>query len=172
MTRKRMEVFILRVTSRLIAGSTVIVAAAGIGIGATASNAHAQNTSSGRTIVLYSAGGTETDVNVAGTPSLAPGDEAIEAQPVFNAANRTQQLGQGYVLFTVLTATTANLHSVISLKDGQIVLDGLKPIAGEAALVAVTGGTGIYQGAGGQASVQPATGTRAAIITIELTAAR
>ena len=162
----------LRGTNRFIAGGAVIVVAASIGIGVAATSAHAQNASSGRTIVLYSAGGAETDINIAGKPSLAVGDEAIEAQPVFNAAHRTQLLGHGYVIFTVLSADTANLHAVMSLKGGQIVLDGLKSVVGEAALVAVTGGTGIYQGAGGQASVQPAAGTRAAIITINLTSLR
>lgn len=172
MTRKNArEVLTLNRTSKLIAAGVAIIAAVGGGIGAVASSAHAQNASSGRVITLYSAGGTETDINVVGKPD-AVGDEAIEAQPVYDAANRTQQLGQGYVLFTILSATTANLHAVISLKGGQIVLDGLKQIVGENAQVAVTGGTGFYQGAGGQATVQAAPGPQAALITIDLTSSR
>ena len=77
------------------------------------------------------------------------GDVLTFANPVFDAANKTQ-LGtdQGYCIRTVVGKAWECVWT-LSLKDGQITVEGPFLDAGDS-VMAVTGGTGKYSGARGQ----------------------
>ena len=154
------------------AASFIATAATGAivlsGAAASASGTPARHTAAGQTISLYCHGGTSAFLNLAHKGGLAAGDEAIMSQPCDAAAHHTQLLGHGYVISTFESSNAATAHAILALNGGDIVLDGLESPNGPFT-IAVTGGTGSYEGAHGQAAIAPQPGKgNPALVTISL----
>ena len=98
------------------------------------------------------------DVGATG-PSL--GDQLVFSETLFRRGN---EVGESGVVCTVVQVTppydVVTFHCVgtLSLRRGQITLQGLIEVQGEDDrgpwTVAITGGTGAYRGAGGEARVR------------------
>ena len=95
----------------------------------------------------------ETTVDL-GAKGDSVGDLLTFANPVFDAANKVQ-LGtdQGYCV-RVAVGKSWECIWTLTLKDGQITIEGPFMDAGDS-LFAVTGGTGKYVGAKGQMKLHP-----------------
>ncbi|MCX7058654.1 MAG: Allene oxide cyclase [Proteobacteria bacterium] len=91
---------------------------------------------------------TETTIDI-GAKGDSVGDLLTFANPVFDAANKTQ-LGsdQGYCV-RVIAGKSWECIWTLSLKEGQITIEGPFLDVGDS-LFSVTGGTGKYAGAKGQ----------------------
>jgi hypothetical protein len=89
-----------------------------------------------------------------GNKGDSPGDLLTFANPVFDAANKTQ-LGtdQGYCVRIVAGKSWECMWTLI-LKSGQITVEGPFMDEGDS-LFAVTGGTGKYVGAKGEMKLHP-----------------
>jgi allene oxide cyclase len=84
-----------------------------------------------------------------GAKDDSTGDVLTFANPVFDAANKTQVgTDQGHCIRTVV-GKAWECFWTLSLKDGQLTVEGPFLDAGDSVL-AVTGGTGKYAGARGQ----------------------
>ena len=84
-----------------------------------------------------------------GAKDDSAGDVLTFANPVFDAANKTQVgTDQGHCIRTVV-GKAWECFWTLSLKDGQLTVEGPFLDAGDSVL-AVTGGTGKYAGARGQ----------------------
>jgi len=84
-----------------------------------------------------------------GVKDDSAGDVLTFANPVFDAANKTQVgTDQGYCIRTVVGKAWECVWT-LSLKDGQLTVEGPFLDAGDSVL-AITGGTGKYAGARGQ----------------------
>jgi hypothetical protein len=96
-----------------------------------------------------------------GTPGPSLGDELIISETL---SRRGHEVGESGVVCTVTEVTppyaVLTLHCVatLSLRKGQITLQGLIEVQGETDMgpfvVAITGGTGAFRGAGGEATVR------------------
>ncbi|MEI8298883.1 MAG: allene oxide cyclase family protein [Pseudomonadota bacterium] len=95
----------------------------------------------------------ETTVDI-GAKGDSVGDLLTFANPVFDAANKTQ-LGsdQGYCV-RVIAGKSWECIWTLSLKEGQITIEGPFFDVGDS-LFSVTGGTGKYAGAKGQLKLHP-----------------
>jgi hypothetical protein len=144
-----------------VAAAAVAVIAAGSGI-AVASASGPQITTA-TTIRLLARGGTSTFVNVRHQPKPAVGDEVILSQPIFSAAHPAQQVGHGWVTVTLVGGQATQDHATLVLTGGQVDAAGIQ--ASNPFQLAVTGGTGRFQNARGQATVHllPGKGNRAQI---------
>jgi hypothetical protein len=142
------------------ASAAVITAAAGIAAASTSG----PDITTATTMHLIARGGSSTFINIRHQNRPAVGDEVILSQPVFNAAHPSQLVGHGYV--TVILVKAPNItqdHATLVLRHGQIDVAGIQ--ASNPFRLAVTGGTGRYQNARGQATVKllPGPGNRANI---------
>ena len=144
-----------------VAAAAAAVIAAGSGI-AVASASGSQITTA-TTIRLLARGGSSTFVNVRHQPKPAVGDEVILSQPIFSAANPAQQVGHGWVTVTLVGGQVTQDHATLALSGGQVDAAGIQ--ASNPFQLAVTGGTGRFQNARGQATVRllPGKGNRAQI---------
>jgi hypothetical protein len=96
-----------------------------------------------------------------GTPGPSLGDELVFSETLFK---KKREVGTSGVVCTVVQAIapydvlTFHCVGTLSLRGGQITLQGLIEVQGEddpgPFLVAITGGTGKYRGAGGEAKVR------------------
>jgi hypothetical protein len=96
-----------------------------------------------------------------GTPGPSLGDELVFSERLFI---RGREVGESGVVCTVTQAVppydvlTFHCVATLSLRKGQITLQGLIEVQGEddpgPFLVAITGGTGKFRGAGGEAVVR------------------
>jgi hypothetical protein len=96
-----------------------------------------------------------------GTPDLSLGDELVISESL---ALRGRDVGTSGVVCTVTHAmapydvVTFHCVATLSLRRGQITLQGLIEVQGEddpgPFTVAITGGTGAFRGAGGEAVVR------------------
>jgi hypothetical protein len=96
-----------------------------------------------------------------GTPGPSLGDELVFSERLFV---RGRQVGESGVVCTVTQAVppydvlTFHCVGTLSLRKGQITLQGLIEVQGPddpgPFLVAITGGTGKFRGAGGEAVVR------------------
>jgi hypothetical protein len=96
-----------------------------------------------------------------GTPGPSLGDELVFSERLFI---RGRQVGESGVVCTVTQAVppydvlTFHCVGTLSLRKGQITLQGLIEVQGPddpgPFLVAITGGTGKFRGAGGEAVVR------------------
>jgi hypothetical protein len=120
------------------------------------------------TIRLEARGGTATFVNVRHLSHPAVGDEVILAQPVFSAAHPSQLAGHGFVTVLLVGNNSEQDHATLVLKQGEIDAAGVQG-PGNTFQLAVTGGTGRFQNARGQADVKllPGPGNKA-LITLHL----
>ena len=96
-----------------------------------------------------------------GTPGPSLGDELVFSETLFK---KKREVGTSGVVCTVVQAVapydvlTFHCVGTLSLRSGQITLQGLIEVQGEddpgPFVVAITGGTGKYRGAGGEARVR------------------
>jgi hypothetical protein len=119
-------------------------------------------------IRLEARGGTATFVNVRHLSHPAVGDEVILAQPLFSAAHPSQLAGHGFVTVILLGRNSEQDHATLVLRQGEIDAAGVQG-PGNTFQLAVTGGTGRFQNARGQADVKllPGPGNKA-LITLHL----
>jgi hypothetical protein len=141
------------------ASAAVVVTAAGIA----AASATGPDITTATTLRLIARGGTSTFVNVRHLNKPAVGDEVILAQPVFSAAHPSQMVGHGYVTVLFVGPNVTQDHATLVLKQGEIDAAGVQ--ASNPFQLAVTGGTGRFQNARGEATVKllPGPGNRASI---------
>jgi len=89
-----------------------------------------------------------------GAPGDSAGDLLTFANPIYDAANKTQVgTDQGYCV-RVVAGKSWECFWTLTLKDGQITLEGPFMDSGDS-LMAVTGGTGKYNGAKGSMKLHP-----------------
>ena len=92
-----------------------------------------------------------TDIGAKGD---SPGDLLTFANPVFDAANKTQVgTDQGYCV-RIVTGKSWECNWTMIMKGGLITIEGPFMDSGDS-LFAVTGGTGKYAGAMGQMKLHP-----------------
>lgn len=156
----------LHLKRRFGKGATIAAASAALivaGTGIAVASAAGPNITRATTIRLVIRGGTSTFVNVRHQHRPAVGDYIILSQPVFSAANPAQQVGHGWVTVTLVGGQATQDHATIVLKQGQVDAAGIQ--ASNPFRLAVTGGTGRFQNARGQATVQllPGKGNRSRI---------
>jgi allene oxide cyclase len=110
--------------------------------------AAAANASAGEVIAVVERADTDA-VTDTGAKGDSVGDVLTFANPVFDRANKTQiGTDQGYCVRTVV-GKAWECNWTMSLKDGQLTVEGPFLDAGDSVL-AITGGTGKYAGARGQ----------------------
>ena len=107
-------------------------------------------------------------MNVRHLSHPAVGDEVILAQPVFSAAHPSQLAGHGFVTVILVGRNAAQVHATLVLSQGQVDVAGVQG-SGNTFQLGVTGGTGRFQNARGQADVKllPGPGNKA-LITLHL----
>jgi hypothetical protein len=144
--------------------AAVVLTGAGIAVASASGTAITTAT----TIRLEARGGTSTFVNVRHLSHPAVGDEVILAQPVFSAAHPNQLAGHGFVTVILVGSNSSQIHATLVLGQGQVDAAGVQGSSNTFQL-AVTGGTGRYQNARGQADVKllPGPGNKA-LITLHL----
>jgi hypothetical protein len=161
----------LKGTSRFRKGATITAAAAAAVMataGIAAASVAAPSITSPTTIVLLAHGGSATFVNVAHKRGPAIGDEIILKQPVFSPAHPKVVVGHGYVIVTLLGGRNLSQdHATLVLRQGEIDAAGVQ--GSNPFKLAITGGTGRYSNARGQATVKLGKGKgNPATITLSL----
>jgi uncharacterized protein (AIM24 family) len=146
------------------AAAAVVLATAGIAV----AGVSAPRITSPTTIVLLAHGGSATFVNVAHRKGPAIGDEVILKQPVFNPAHPSVVVGHGFVTVTLLGGRNLSQdHATLVLRQGEIDAAGVQ--GSNPFRLAVTGGTGLFANARGQATVKLGKGKgNPATITLSL----
>jgi len=144
--------------------AAVVLTGAGIAVASASGTAITTAT----TIRLEARGGTSTFVNIRHQSHPAVGDEFILAQPVFSAARPGELAGHGFVTVIIVGRNAAQIHATLVLRQDQIDTAGVQG-SGNTFQLAVTGGTGRFQNARGQADVKllPGPGNKA-LITLHL----
>jgi hypothetical protein len=155
----------LHIKRRFGKGATIAAASAALivtGTGIAVASASGPNITRATTTRLVIRGGTSTFVNVRHQRRPGVGDEIILSQPVFSAAHPGQQVGHGWVTVTLVegNVNVTQDHATLVFKQGEIDVAGIQ--ASNPFRLAVTGGTGRFQNARGQATVQtlPGKGNR------------
>ena len=156
----------LHIKRRFGKGATIAAASAALIIASTGiavASAAGPNITRATTIRLMIRGGTSTFVNVRHQRHPAVGDEVILSQPVFSASHPTQQVGHGWVTVTLVGRPVSQDHATLVLRQGQVDAAGIQ--ASNPFRLAVIGGTGRFQNARGQATVQllPGKGNKAKV---------
>jgi len=119
-----------------------------LGIFALALLAAAASASAGEVLSVVERADTDA-VTDTGAKGDSVGDVLTFANPVFDKANKTKiGTDQGYCVRTVVGKSWECMWT-LSLKDGQLTVEGPFLDAGDSVL-AITGGTGKYAGARGQ----------------------
>jgi hypothetical protein len=141
-----------------------LVAAAVLAVGATVAAAHGKERQQTLRLVATDVQSEYLDVGAEG-PSL--GDRLVISETL---ARRGRDVGTSGVVCTVTGAeppyevVTFQCVATLSLRNGQITLQGLIEVQGEDDrgpwTVAITGGTGAYRGAGGEAVVRDVSDTK------------
>ena len=135
------------IVGALVLGALAITSV-GLAGASTSGSAH------GTTLRLIVRGGTSTFVDV-GKKGPSVGDEVILHQNVFRASNPSQRVGTGIVKITLLGGASSSLtqdEANVLLPAGQIAVEGVQT-SNTSFSLAVTGGTGAYRHAHGQANV-------------------
>jgi len=142
----------------VIAGLSIAAATAtAFSITAAGASTAAPRHSSATTLKLLVHGGSLTPVNVTGAKAFPrTGDELILVEPVYATARPKRVIGHAYITATFVTpviSPPAGLRDEVTLvlQRGAIELAGVT--TANPSTLAVTGGTGIYRDARGQASV-------------------
>ena len=156
----------LHLKSRFGKGAAIAAASAALiagTAGIAAASASGPDITRATTMRLLIRGGTSTFVNVRHQKRPAVGDEVILSQPVFSAAHPAQQVGHGWVTVILVGGNASQDHATLVFKQGQVDAAGIQ--ASNPFKLAVTGGTGRFQNARGQATVQllPGKGNRARV---------
>jgi hypothetical protein len=147
----------------LIAGAAAAAAAAVLataGLAAASPSRPAASPSqpdtSSQTITLHVRGGSATFVNVRQKKGYARGDEFIGQQPAYYPASPKQVAGHLYVIITLISASATRDEATLTLRQGQIDLAGIE--TANPFTLAVTGGTGQFAGARGEATIKTENG--------------
>ena len=90
---------------------------------------------------------TEVDVNKDG---IGAGDYAVKTGPVYQGAMKLGRLTQSCTVLTVTPVPSLRCSLDLVLSHGQITLQGSFTLSDHAPQLAVTGGTGKYEGVHGQ----------------------
>jgi len=156
----------LHLKRRFGKGATIAAASAAViiaGTGIAVASASGPDITTATTIRLDIHGGSSTFVNVRHQPKPGVGDEIIVSQPVFSAAHPAQRVGHGWVTVIFVGGDVTQDHATLVFKQGQVDLAGIQ--ASNPFHLAVTGGTGRFQNARGQATVRllPGKGNRARV---------
>jgi allene oxide cyclase len=128
-----------------VLGAIVLVAMA-VGV----AGASTPDITSAQTVHLVARGGTSTFVDT-GKAGPSIGDEVIINQPLFWASDPDQRAGTGHVIVVLEGKGGSQDQANLILAGGQLSLQGFQ--AGRPFTLAVTGGTGRYQNARGEADV-------------------
>jgi hypothetical protein len=154
----------VRAKLRTYAGVTAIVAIAMLALSAAVATAHSKGQ---RTLRIVATQDQFEPLDL-GTPGASLGDELVFSEVL---RERGRQVGTSGVVCTVTAVeapyevTAYHCVATLSLRKGQITLQGLIEVQGEDDMgpwvVAITGGTGAYRGAGGEATVRDISDTRA-----------
>ena len=147
-----------------VGSAAVVASVAGIAV----ASASVPQITTATTLRLEARGGTSTFVNIRHRSHPAVGDEFILAQPVFSVARPGELAGHGYVTVIIVGRNAAQVHATLVLRQGGIDVAGIEG-SGNTFQLAVTGGTGRFQNARGQADVKllPGPGNKA-LITLHL----
>jgi hypothetical protein len=121
---------------------------------------------SARTVTLIVRGGSATFINVRQRKSVAAGDEFIGTQPTYLPGQPDRIVGRSYVVITLLTKQATRDEVTLVLRHGQLDLSGVE--AGNPFALAVTGGTGRFYGARGEAMIRTGGKDNRGTITIHL----
>jgi allene oxide cyclase-like protein len=142
-----------------------VLAAATVATGASiasAGNGDDGSDDSGRTIHLMSRTVHETDLDL-GDTGFGPGDQFLFADDLFRDDEKVGTDGGSCTVVRVEGQNaTINCTATFSLAGGQIAVQGLIEIVGNEErpfTVAVTGGTGRYRDADGEALLEPVSQT-------------
>jgi len=138
------------------AGAVAVAGTFALAGGAAASSqatAPAQQVARPRTVTVYLRGGTGTALNLSGKPGGGIGDLTILNQPAYAGPGGGDRIGSGVVTIISLSKTQAQLHADLILPGGTIDVAGVEQQSNPFTL-AVTGGTGTYQGARGEVTVK------------------
>jgi hypothetical protein len=146
----------LHIKSRIGKGAIAAAASAAVvltGAGIAVASASETAITTATTIRLEARGGTSTFVNIRHQSHPAVGDEVI--------------LAHGFVTVILVGGNSTQDHATLVLKQGEIDAAGVQ--ASNTFQLAVTGGTGRFQNARGQADVKllPGPGNKA-LITLHL----
>ena len=133
-----------------VAGTFALAGGAAASSQATAST---QQVAHPRTVTVYLRGGTGTALNLSGKPGGGIGDLTILNQPAYAGLGGGNRIGSGVVTVISLSKTQAQLHADLILPGGTIDVAGVEQQSNPFTL-AVTGGTGTYQGARGEVTVK------------------
>ena len=153
----------------LVAGAVVALAIAGVSLasGASPSKAHAKTDSGDLTFLDVTVASKFVDVDNSGAAS--PGDEFIFNDQL-KSSDGSQIVGtvQGYCVVTDLSEHpgASRCNTTATFGDATLNADGLSPSEGPFKL-GITGGTGRYDQARGDVTIQPQT-DRSAIVTIDI----
>jgi hypothetical protein len=147
------------VRTKLARGATVtaIVALALMAFGTAVAAAHGKGSKTLRLVAVEN----QSDFLDLGAPGPSLGDELVFSETL---SRNGRHVGTSGVVCTTTAVeppyevTTYHCVGTLSLRNGQITLQGLIEVQGEddpgPFTVAITGGTGDYRGAGGQAVVR------------------
>jgi hypothetical protein len=161
-------------SARTILRSGTVIAATAIsaaiitttGVAAATSSAPAQPAKP-ETIQLQLHGGSVTFVNIRHKNGPATGDEYIGTQPAFTAAHPKDLVGHAFVVITLLTKSADRVEATLVLRQGQLDLTGIE--ASDPFTLAVTGGTGAFTTARGEATIKSRPGkSNPTTITVQL----
>jgi hypothetical protein len=149
-------------TKRLLAAVSIAAAAIAFAVTGLGTSMASPRVTSLATLKLILHGGSLTPVNVTHAKVFPQtGDELILVQPVYAAAHSQRVIGHAYITATFVTpaiSPPAGLREQVTLvlPGGAIQLAGVT--TGNPSAAAVTGGTGTYRNARGQATVTTARG--------------
>jgi hypothetical protein len=150
-------------TTFAVRGAVLMVVALGMLVfGSTSAVAHGK----GKATLRLVATEIQSDFLDLGAPGPSLGDELIISEALSRHGN---DVGESGVVCTVTQVTppydvtTFHCVATLSLRRGQITLQGLIEVQGEddpgPFTVAITGGTGAFRGAGGEAKIRDVSDT-------------
>lgn len=128
----------------LVVGVVAVIGAAAV------ASASTPNITTAETLHLLARGGTTSFVDT-GKAGPSIGDEVILNQPVYWASDPDQRAGTGHVIVVLEGQNVSQDRATVVLGNGQVTVDGFQ--AANSFALGVTGGTGNFQNARGQAWV-------------------
>ena len=138
-------------------GAVVLVTVGLMSFASASSSSSTTSSSTTKTIhVIQPASAVFTNVDV-GPTGDSPGDYVVITSPFLSPATH-QKVGSGVVVCTlvkVIPTFPSQCVGTASFSAGDITLQGIfRTVTGKANVLAVTGGTGAYEGAGGHLTVE------------------
>jgi len=139
---------------RVVMVVLVVMALAGATVGVALAQGRGTAGRPGETIHLFTGtGGHDTFLDFA-NDGLGFGDRLVAVSPLLDES-QTRKVGTAYadcvIVSRVQLGGTYDCTYVLELNGGDITTHGIDPQGASDVLFAVTGGTGVYRGASGQA---------------------